>query len=84
MALAFLTCFSFILAFVSSEEPAELNYKSGGDDWGDEYPLCKFGTEQSPIDLFISGATVKSDMELKGYAYENMSVAKEDRSTHTI
>ena len=84
MASTFVTCFSAILAVVSSEEMAALNYTTGGATWGDHYPLCANGKEQSPLDLFIEGATVKQDMELKGYAYENMNVAKEIRNPNSI
>jgi carbonic anhydrase len=60
------------------------DYKQNGADWGNNNPLCKFGVEQSPIDLTQSGAETAEDMQLNGYGYKDYPTQTVFRTDHTI
>jgi len=63
------TLTSALLAAVAIAGSAK--YEQNGADWGD---LCKYGKEQSPIDLTMGGATDNGNMELVGYNYYDFKV----------
>ena len=46
-------------------------YDNEGADWGEDFPLCKSGKEQSPINLTIDAAERSEAMELNGYGYRD-------------
>jgi len=60
------------------------HYKEMGADWGEAVPLCKFGKEQSPIDLSESGAEGSDSMQLNGFGYRDYVQRTVKRSDHTI
>lgn len=46
--------------------------------------MCKFGKEQSPIDLTQKGTESSGHMQLNGFGYANMVTASETRNPNTI
>ena len=54
---------------------ASTDYSSNGANWGNDYPLCSSGTEQSPIDLTVEGASTSDSMEINGYGYRDFKIA---------
>ena len=50
---------------------AGIDYTQNGSNWGETYPLCANGAEQSPIDLTVLDATSNPNMALNGYGYAN-------------
>ena len=53
-------------------------YDTNGKDWGEDFPECKDGKEQSPINLFTDGAERSNSMQIDGYGYRDYSVAAKD------
>ena len=60
----------------------DVDYRRQGKDWGyrgndrDE-ALCRFGSEQSPIDLTLEQIDVSDKMEINGYGYVDFTVTKQ-------
>ena len=69
---------------VSAAGSALIDYKSNGANWGDTYPLCKYGEEQTPIDLTKSGTKRSDLMQVNGFGYQNMVTATTTRNANTI
>jgi carbonic anhydrase len=70
--------------FVQAAGSAVVDYKTNGANWGDDYPLCKYGKEQTPINLTTRGYSTSPNMQLNGYAYQNMPRANVTRSANSI
>ena len=65
---------SFVISstiFAAAFAAGGTDYTQNGANWGETYPLCANGVEQSPIDLAVSAATANSVMALDGYGYAN-------------
>lgn len=69
------------LAFAAS---GVYDYNEFGDDWGDSFPLCKNGREQSPIDLNGPGLRANDLISIAGFEYQNYDSVKVTRKQHTI
>ena len=69
--------------FAAAVSAAMADYTQNGANWPE---LCKFGKEQSPIDLTEAGATKNGRMELVGFNYYDFKVNssyKADDPTYT-
>jgi carbonic anhydrase len=62
---------NFVLLSAVDADSGSFNYLSLGSDWGDTYPTCKDGLQQSPIDFVDSMVTVSQSLSLKGINYQN-------------
>jgi len=60
------------------------DYSELGAEWGEDVPLCKYGQEQSPIDLSVKGASGSDKMELNGFGYRDYVQRTVKRTDHTI
>ena len=59
-----------------------MDYRRQGKDWGykgdgKDEALCRFGKEQSPIDLTFEQIDVSDKMEINGYGYVDFTVTKQ-------
>ena len=75
---------SVIYAFTNASGSDPIDYSENGENWGEHYPLCKYGKEQTPIDLQTKGVSSSANMQLNGYAYQNMASTTITRSANTI
>lgn len=57
--------------FASAFAAGGTDYTQMGANWGETYPLCANGAEQSPIDLTVGGASSNEMMQINGYGYAN-------------
>ena len=64
--------------FAAAVSAASAEYSENGADWGD---LCKYGTEQSPINLSTAGATPNDKIEIAGFGYYDFKVNNSFSST---
>ena len=69
--------FAALVAATVSAGSGDYNYLDNGENWGDVYPICKDGDQQSPINLTTADVTVSSNMEINGYGYRDFSLAVE-------
>ena len=61
----------FALVLTVNADTGHYDYLDNGADWGDTFPTCKDGLQQSPIDLVDSSVTVSQTLWLKGSNYQN-------------
>ena len=64
--------------FAAAVSAAMADYSQNGANWPD---LCKYGKEQSPIDLTEAGATKNGRMELVGFNYYDFKVNSSYKAT---
>ena len=69
--------FAALTAAVVQAAGGEYNYVDNGQNWGDNYPICKNGDQQSPINLLTTDVQTSSNMEINGYGYRDFSLAVE-------
>ena len=53
-------------------KPCNFNFWASGKDWGKDFPLCKDGCKQSPIDLPGPKAVESSFLSIKMKGYRNI------------
>jgi carbonic anhydrase len=82
--LALISFGCIVQEFVQAQGSTVVDYKTNGANWGDDYPLCKYGKEQTPINLTTKGYSTSPNMQLNGYAYQNMPRANVLRSANSI
>jgi len=69
---------------VAASGGATFHYEEFGDNWGQDFPMCRDGRMQSPIDLPGRNLVVSKDMKLMGYDYKNYPEKIMTRMEHTI
>ena len=74
--------FKYAAAIIASTVSAgAADYSQLGANWGETVPLCKNGTEQSPINLTTTGTSTDGAMKILGYSgYKNFEVPQADVS----
>ena len=50
----------------------KIDYTQLGANWGEEYPLCSEGKEQTPIDLSTSWSEYNSNLMMNMEGYMNL------------
>ena len=53
---------SVVQKFVNASGSDPIDYSESGRNWGEDYPLCKYGKEQTPIDLKTKGVSTSANM----------------------
>jgi len=63
---------------------AATDYSLNGANWGETYPLCKLGKEQTPIDLTRKDSSTSESMMVNGFGYKNYPNMTVSRNAGTI
>lgn len=69
---------------VATQAAGGYDYSMNGKNWGETYPLCDSGREQSPIDLEMNNVQGNGDMSIQGWGYENFPKAKVSWNSNSV